>query len=71
MQTLFINFVVEGWEGGLVHGDATQLQQQGLAELHLHGSVQTGEALRDVSMMVEEVSSVPTLHCTLHSHLIC
>lgn len=67
MQTLFINFVGEGWEGGLVlvHGDATQLQQQGLAELHLHGSVQTGEALRDVSMMMEEVSSVPTLHCTV------
>ena len=32
-----------------VHGDATQLQQQGLAELHLHGSVQTGETLGDVS----------------------
>ena len=43
-----LHYMVVGWEGGLVHGDATQLQQQGLAELHLHGSVQTGEALGDV-----------------------
>ena len=38
----------EGWEGGLGHGDATQLQQKGLAELHLHASVQAGEAVGDV-----------------------
>ena len=38
----------EGWEGGLGHGDATQLQQEGLAELHLQVSVQTGEAVGDV-----------------------
>jgi hypothetical protein len=33
---------------GLGHGDATQLQQEDLAELHLQVSVQTGEAVWDV-----------------------
>ena len=69
MQTLFINFVGEGWEGGLVHGDATQLQQQGLAELHLHGNVQTGEGLGDVPY--DDGGGVLCPHLALHSHLIC
>ena len=64
-----LHYMVVGWEGGLVHGDATQLQQQGLAELYLHGSVQTGETVGDVPY--DDGGGVLCPQLALHSHLIC
>jgi hypothetical protein len=53
---------MDGWHKCFELGDATQLQPQSLAELHLHARVHTGEAvdvLDDVSGVL--VSPVPNL----------